>query len=186
MSTILTCDKCGDPVIRHGVDALAAAVAANITPSICKVRGCGGMYREMVMADAKAEAIGNAMQGILLLPPGTNINAIEPSLAERAERWMHSPGGRHVMRDLYALAAKYARDWRRTGIPISMKLLYELERHRIKCVTARALRRGFKIKDEYGYTLNNSYTAYIARHIMDRREDWDGLFETRRLKDDHE
>ena len=50
----------------------------------------------------------------------------------------------------------------------------------------RALRRGFKIKDEYGYTLNNSYTAYIARHIMDRREDWKELFETRRLKDDHE
>jgi len=45
MSVILTCDKCGDPVIRHGVDALAAAVAANIKPSICKVRGCGGMYR---------------------------------------------------------------------------------------------------------------------------------------------
>ena len=70
-------------------------------------------YQEMVMAGAKAEAVGNAMQGILLLPPGTNINAIEPSLAERADRWMHSPGGRHVMRDLYALAAKYARDWRR-------------------------------------------------------------------------
>lgn len=107
-------------------------------------------YQEMVMAGAKAEAIGNATQGILLLPPGTNIFTIEPSLAERAERWMHSPGGRHVMRDLYALAAKYALDWRRTGIPISMKLLYEVERHRIKCVTARALRRGFKIKDEYG------------------------------------
>lgn len=110
---------------------------------------------------------------------------VTDSLSDRAERWMHSPGGRHVMRDLYALAAKYALDWRRTGIPISMKLLYEVERHRIKCVTARALRRGFKIKDEYGYTLNNSYTAYIARHIMDRREDWKWLFETRRLKDDH-
>ena len=106
------------------------------------------------------------------------------SLADRAERWMHSAGGRHVMRDLYALASKYALDWRRTGIPVSMKLLYEVERHRIKCVTARASRRGFNIDDGWGYTLNNSYHAYIARHIMDRRKDWDGLFEIRRLKDE--
>lgn len=64
------------------------------------------------------------------------------SLADRAERWMHSPGGRHVMRDLYALAAQYASVWKRTGIPVSIKLLFEIERHRIKCVTARALRCG--------------------------------------------
>lgn len=143
-------------------------------------------YQKMVMAGAKAEVIGNAMQGILLLPPGTNICTIDPSLAERAERWMHSPGGRHVMRDLYALAAKYARDWRRTGIPISMKLLFEIERQRIKTVTSRAQSRGIRISKDDGYSLNNSRTAYIARHIMDRRKDWKELFETRRLKDDHE
>lgn len=107
---------------------------------------------------------------------------VTDSLADRAERWMHSPGGRHVMRDLYALAAKYANDWRRTGIPVSIKLLFEIERHRIKIVTARALRCGMVMKDEYGYTLNNSNTAYIARHIMDRRPDWDGLFEVRELR----
>jgi len=105
-----------------------------------------------------------------------------PSLAARADRWMHTPGGRHVMRDLYALAARYARDWRRTGIPVSVKMLFEIERHRIKCVTARALRCGMVIRDEYGYTLNNSYTAYISRHIMARRPDWDGLFETRQTR----
>ena len=104
------------------------------------------------------------------------------SLADRAERWIHSPGGRHVMRDLYALAAQYARVWRTTGIPVSVKLLFEVERHRIKCVTARALRLGYAIKDEYGYTLNNSYTAYIARHIMSRRDEWNGLFEVRELR----
>lgn len=105
-----------------------------------------------------------------------------PSLAERADRWMHTPGGRHVMRDLYALAARYARDWRRTGIPVSVKMLFEVERHRIKCVTARALRCGMVMKDEYGYTLNNSHTAYIARHIMARRPEWAGLFETRQTR----
>ena len=111
-----------------------------------------------------------------LFPP------IPMSLADRADAWMHSPGGRHVMRDFYALAARYARDWRSTGIPVSVKLLFEVERHRIKCVTARALRRGLTIKDEYGYTLNNSYTAHVARHIMARRTDWIGMFEVRELR----
>ena len=108
--------------------------------------------------------------------------AVTDSLSDRAERWMHSPGGRHVMRDLYALAAKYERDWKRTGIPVSVKMLFEIERHRIKCVTARALRCGMVIPDEYGYTLNNSHTAYIARHMMDRRTDWKGMFEVRELR----
>lgn len=107
---------------------------------------------------------------------------ISDSLADRAERWIHSPGGRHVMRDLYALAAQYARVWKRTGIPVSMALLYEIERHRIKTVTARASRLGYRIKDEYGYTLNNSYSAYVARHIMARRDEWAGLFEVRELR----
>lgn len=86
------------------------------------------------------------------------------------------------MRDLFALAAKYAPRWRRTGIPVSVAMLWEIERQRIKEVTARALRCGMVVKDEYGYTLNNSYRAYVARHIMDRRQDWKGLFETRELK----
>ena len=30
--------------------------------------------------------------------------------------------------------------------------------------------------------LNNSYTAYIARHMMDRRKDWHGMFEVRELR----
>ena len=107
---------------------------------------------------------------------------LSDSLADRAERWMHSQGGRHVMRDLYALASQYARVWKRTGIPVSMKLLFEVERHRIKCVTARALRCGMVLPDEYGYTLNNSNTAYIARHIMGHRPEWNGLFEVRELR----
>ena len=107
---------------------------------------------------------------------------VTDSLADRAERWMHSPGGRHVMRDLYALASKYAADWKRTAIPVSVAMLFEIERHRIKCVTARALRCGMQLPDEFGYTLNNSYRAYVARHMMDRRLDWQGLFEVRELR----
>ena len=107
---------------------------------------------------------------------------ITDSLCDRAMRWMHTPGGRHVMRDLYALAAKYVPRWRRTGIPVSVAMLWEIERQRIKEVSARAVRMGYKIKDEHGYTLNNSYRAYVARHVMDRRKNWTGLFEIRELK----
>lgn len=107
------------------------------------------------------------------------------TLAEEAEEWMHTPGGRHIMRDLYAIASGYVPRWRRSGIPISVKLVFEIERQRIKEVTARAVRickaRGIEIPRKYGYTLNNSHTAYIARHMMDRRPDWRGLFETREV-----
>lgn len=109
---------------------------------------------------------------------------VTDSLSDRAERWIHSAGGRHVMRDLYALASQYAKVWKRTGIPISVALLFELERQRIKTVTARALRCGMVVKDEYGYTLNNSHRAYIARHIMSRRDEWNSLFEVRELRAD--
>ena len=86
------------------------------------------------------------------------------------------------MRDMFALAAKFAPRWKRTGIPVSVAMLWETERQRIKEVSARACRMGYRIKDEYGYTLNNSYTAYIARHIMSRRDEWNGLFEVRELR----
>lgn len=107
---------------------------------------------------------------------------LSDSLADRAQRWMHTPGGRHVMRDLFAISAGYVWAWKRSGIPLSVALVFELERQRIKTVSARAQRRGFKLGDEYGYTLNNSYRAYISRHIMDRRKEWAGLFELRELK----
>lgn len=105
------------------------------------------------------------------------------SLADQAERWIHSPAGRHVMRDLYALAATYAKTWKRTGIPISMKLLFEIERQRIKTVTARAQARGIRIGKDAGYSINNSRSAYVARHMVMRKPEWNGLFEMREVKE---
>lgn len=77
--------------------------------------------------------------GVLNIIPPTPVNEVL-SIAEQADRWMHTPGGRHVMRDLYALAAGYVGKWRRTGIPIGIALIWEIERQRIKEVTARAVR----------------------------------------------
>lgn len=112
---------------------------------------------------------------------------VDPTLADLAWAWMHTPGGRHVMRDLYALADRYSRTWKRTGVPVSVKLVFEVERQRIKETSARALRicraRGIRWERPDGYTLNNSFTAYVARHMMSRRPEWAGLFEVRELRE---
>jgi hypothetical protein len=106
-------------------------------------------------------------------------------LAARAWNWMHTRGGRMIMRDLYALAASFVSDWQNSGIPISMSYLFEIERHRIKLVRARAQKMHADITRDYGYTLNNSYRAYVARHILNARPDWAGLFELREVQNEH-
>ena len=108
--------------------------------------------------------------------------AAESDLQREFDEWKDTPGGKRIMQDLYVLANQYARVWRRTFIPVSMKLLYEVERHRIKCVTARAQSFGIKLGKHYHYTLDNNFTSYIARHIMAHRRDLDGLFEVRELR----
>lgn len=120
--------------------------------------------------------------GILRVAVPVAAHDAESALSHLADEWMHSPGGRHIMRDLYALAAGYVPRWRRTGIPIAVSLLWEIERQRIKEVTARCQRRGITLKKDYGYTLNNDRRPYVSRHMMDRRPDWKGLFETRELR----
>ena len=103
------------------------------------------------------------------------------TLSEIAELWMHTKGGRMIMRDLYAIAAGYVRDWKRTGVPVSIALVYELERHKIKQFRTRAQRMNVKILKTHGYRMSNNHRAYIARHMMDRRPEWAGLFEIREV-----
>ena len=103
----------------------------------------------------------------------------ESELQRQFDEWKATPGGRRVMADLYALAAQYSKVWKRTGIPVSMKLLFEIERHRIKTVSSRAQMLGVLIGKDMGYSLNNNRSAYVARHMVDRRPEWRGLFEFR-------
>ena len=102
---------------------------------------------------------------------------------EAFAEWKEKPGAKHVLRDLYALAAGYVRDWKRFKIPVSVKLLCEIERQRIKTRRAR-YRRWYKgpLPTSMGYTLNNTLTASIARHIIAHKPEWEGLFETRETK----
>ena len=95
------------------------------------------------------------------------------------EEWVHSAGGRHVAREAYRQAARFARRWQRSGQHVSIKLIWELVRLRIREVRARARRRGVDLGDWEGYALNNIFSAYMARHMVARRPEWAGMFELR-------
>ena len=108
------------------------------------------------------------------------VMSAQDQIAEDFEIWKLKPGANHVLSDLFAMAAPYAKRYRKTGQRVSIKLLWELERDRIKSVKKRLKRRGMDLREWRSYTLNNIFTALIARHIMDRRGDWDGMFELRK------
>lgn len=95
--------------------------------------------------------------------------------------WKETPGGRRIMKDAYAITASYVPEWKRTGVPVSATLVFELLRHRIKHVLSRADRMQVKAASMYGFSLNNVVRPYCARHIMDRRPDWCGIFELREV-----
>ena len=100
-------------------------------------------------------------------------------IARDFEEWKQSLGARHVLRDMHAKAAGFFRDYQRFGIRVSMKYLWEIERHHLGKVRARLKRMGGDLEKWHGYRLNNNFTALIARHILDRHPEWDGLFEIR-------
>lgn len=103
-------------------------------------------------------------------------------ISARAFNWMHTKGGRMIMRDLYAIAAGFVKDWERSGIPVSIDYIFHIERHRIKLVKSRAQRMKVRIEKHYGYALNNTYTPYVARRILQNRPEWSGLFELREVQ----
>ncbi len=112
--------------------------------------------------------------------PGDDCKDLSP--ADQWEIWKELQGSRHVLRQAYRFTSHYAQQYRRTGQRVSVKLIWELVRHHVKTVRARALRAGVDIKDWQGYKLNNIFTPYLARHIIDHRPDWDGMFEMRATK----
>lgn len=93
--------------------------------------------------------------------------------------WKERPGAKHVLRDFYRLAAGYVGQWKKTGIPVSATLVFELLRHRLKHVHDRAVRKEVKADSLDGYSLPNNIRPYLSRHVMEHRPQWKGLFETR-------
>ena len=83
------------------------------------------------------------------------------------------------MAECYRVTARYAVRSKATGIPVSVKLIWELVRDHIKHVRHRGDRLHYNAPQWRGYTLNNSLTASIARHIMRHRPEFAGIFELR-------
>lgn len=110
--------------------------------------------------------------------------AVQPDLfdplpCQEFEVWKGQPGAGHVLRECYRVTAGYAGESLRSGIPVSVKLVWELVRHRLKRVRGRASRLGVDLDRWGGYRLNNRFTASVARHILAHRPEWAGVFELR-------
>ena len=100
---------------------------------------------------------------------------------QQFELWRETPGGKHVLKHAYRLTAGYANRYLRTKQRVSVQLVWELLRDRVKWIRAGLKRRKIKLDKFDGFTLNNSFTAYVARHIIDHRPEWKGLFELREV-----
>ena len=103
-----------------------------------------------------------------------------PTIAQQFEAWRQTPGGKHLLRHAYRIAAGLLK---RTppGQRLSVKLVWELLRHKYRWICAGLKRRGIAPHRVNGFALNNIFTAYVARHMMNHRADWAGRFEVREL-----
>ena len=95
------------------------------------------------------------------------------------EEWKQQIGARHVLRDLYAMAAGCYRDYQRFGIRCSVKYLWEVERRKIGKVRKRLAAIGADLPRWKSYRLNNNFTALIARHMIEHHPEWRKMMETR-------
>ena len=98
------------------------------------------------------------------------------------DEWSHTPGGRHVLQIAYALTARYARRYRQTGRRVSIRLIWEALRDNIVFIRARMKARGIMLEKLDGFALNDHLHAYVARHMVEHRPEWDGLFEMRKVR----
>lgn len=102
-------------------------------------------------------------------------------IEERFRVWKETPGGRQLLRFAYQETARFAARFQRTGQRVSMDYIMHILRDRLARIRAHLNRRKITLPREGGYAINDHFTAHIARHIMTRRPDWDGLFEKRKL-----
>ena len=104
-----------------------------------------------------------------------------PTNAQRFEAWKATPGGSQILKRAYAITAGFAPRYLRTGQRISADYVWHILRYRLAAIDRRLRRRGITLPAEGGYKLNNVFTAYVARHIMQHRPEWAGIFETREV-----
>lgn len=111
----------------------------------------------------------------------TQDELFEQTIAQRFEAWKATPGGRQLLRFAYQETARFAARFQRTGQHVSMDYIMHILRDRIGRIRLHLARRSIELPKEGGYRINDHFTAYIARHIMQHRPEWDGLFEKRQI-----
>ena len=102
--------------------------------------------------------------------------------SQEFDAWKSSKYGAHLLNHLYRVSAGYGERYMRTGRRVSVKLIFELVRDRLPWIRSSLIRRGIKPTKVNGFSLNNCFTAAVARHIMSRRPEFQGMFELREIK----
>lgn len=95
------------------------------------------------------------------------------------DSWVATPYGAHIMRHIYREAARYGNRYKATGRQVSMKLIFEIVRDKLPWIKAALERRGIHPTKTMGFSLNNCFSAYAARHLENHRPEFKGLFELR-------
>lgn len=115
----------------------------------------------------------------MIVQQAIQTDLLEETNVQKFERWKQTPGARHVLRKSYAIAAHYAARYRRTHRRVSMKFIWELLRDHVSQVQVRS--KPEVLQQFEGYTLNNIFTPYVARHILAHKPEWAGMFQLREL-----
>ena len=94
------------------------------------------------------------------------------------ELWNKTEGGNWVLEQVYIKSARYAARWKATGQRVSIRLIWE----RVRDEELYGIRKAHpEFKRHDGYAMNDHFHSYAVRHIISRRPDWAGMFETREL-----
>lgn len=104
-----------------------------------------------------------------------------PTAEQRFRAWTQTPGGRAMLHRAYRVTAGFAKRFLRTGQTVSIDYVWHILRYRLAGILGELKRRGVTLPPEAGYRLNNDFTAYLARHIVAHRPEWQGLFELREV-----
>jgi len=105
----------------------------------------------------------------------------DATTAQKFDAWRQSPGGKRVLQITYAITAPYARRFVQSGRQVSIKLIWEIVRYNLTHIRVQLAKRGEAFEKLEGFALNNIFTAHVARHLMNHRAEWNGLFELREL-----
>ena len=105
----------------------------------------------------------------------------EQTIAQRFAAWKATPGGGQILRRMYEITAGYYAEFQRYGTRVSQRLIWERIRHRLNLIEARLRKAGRRLEKERGYCLNDHFTAYAVRHMVEHRPEWSAMFELREI-----